>query len=86
MFDLLECTHLVVRDEKGTINISPVIAEIVKKMSEVTSVYEENDSEINISFNEITVEDDMLQEYSFWQITMSSLPEDTNEVRSSVGS
>ena len=63
-----------------------MIAEIVKKMSEVTSDYDGNDSEINIPFNEITVEDDLLPEYSFWRITMSAPSEDTNEVRSSVGS
>ena len=87
LFDLLEGTHLVVRDEKGILNISPVLAELVRKMSEMKNDYEGNDwlPEIDIPFNEITVEDDLLPEYSFWRITLNAPPEDTKDVRSSVG-
>ena len=55
LFDLLEGTHLVVRDEKGIVNISPVLAELVRKMSEMKNDYEGNDwlPEIDIPLNEI---------------------------------
>ena len=74
LFELLESTHLVIRDKRGRTHISQILDELVKRMSEIKNDSEGNDwlPEINIPFAVVTEEDELLPEYSFREITLSA--------------
>ena len=52
LFELLESTHLVIRDKRGRTHISQILGELVKRMLEIKNDSEGNDwlPEINIPF------------------------------------
>ena len=74
LFELLESTHLVVRDKRGRTHISQILDELVKRMSDIKNDNEGNDwlPEISIPFPVVTEEDELLPEYSFREITLSA--------------
>jgi len=89
LFELLESTHLVVRDKRGRTHISQILDELVKRMSDIKNDNEGNDwlPEITIPFPVVTEEDELLPEYSFREITLSAPFKDMEDgVRTPVSS
>ena len=80
----LESDGLVLRNEDGTLNISPILSEFLSQISGYKHIIEGNTTPANIEILFPVVNDEKaLPSYSFWEVKVTP-PEDTSSVRTSV--